>query len=142
MNEVVPFVREASKVKHILVKSYTDKIGDKIGIAIFENSDIDMKVSVQDRDPVAKHGDILSKQSIKPKEPAELYYMKEASKNRLNQAQPQPRSKYLIRTLPTGPTIKRSKLLRRVGQKSDEKKHSKIEFKRSDKIHLCQNDYE
>ena len=138
MNEVVPFVTEASKVKHILVKSYADKIGNKIGIPIFENSDNDTNVLI----PTAKHDNILSKRNAITKEPSKPYYMKETSKNRINQVQPQPRSKHLTRTLPTGPTIKRSKLLRKGEHKSDEKKHSKKEFKKVDNIHICQNDYE
>ena len=142
VTEVVPFATEASKAKHILVKSYEDKIGDKIGIPIFVNSDNATDVFLGDKELTEKHNDNFSKQNPETTEPAKPYYLKEASRIRINQVQPQPRSIYLTRTLPTGPTKKRSKLLQRGGDKPAKKKHLKKDFKKSDKIHFYEKDYE
>ena len=142
VTEVVPFATEASKAKHILVKSYEDKVADKIGIPIFVNSDNVTNVFFGDKEPAEKHNDNFSKQNPETTEPAKPYYLKEASRIRINQVQPQPRSIHLTRTLPIGPTIKRSKLLRKGEHKPAQKKHLKKDFKKSDKIHFYGKDYE
>ena len=59
LNEVVPFATETSKAKHILMKSYQDKVRDKIGVPIFVNSNT-TNVLLETGEPAAKHNDTFS----------------------------------------------------------------------------------